>query len=106
MRRRDKDPDKELNAHLIRKFGITLADFQALVDKQGGVCAICGKPPTIALGQRRQGRAVRPRLVVDHDHVSGAVRGLLCTPCNRGIGLLGDDPRRLRAAFTYLEGQP
>jgi hypothetical protein len=104
MQRRDKDPDKELNRHLVRKFGITLEDFRALVAKQGGVCAICGEPPTIVLGRRVQGRLATPRLVVDHDHATGVVRGLLCVPCNRGIGLLKDDPKRLRSAFEYLEG--
>jgi hypothetical protein len=105
MRHRDKNPDMQLNAHLLRAFGITLEEYNALLGAQGGVCAICGNPPALALGlrSRRQGRAVRPRLVVDHDHDTGAVRGLLCTPCNRGIGLLNDDPKRVRAALDYLE---
>lgn len=104
MEYRDRDPDVQLNAHLMRKFGITLAEYNALLEKQGGVCAICGEPPTLALGlqSRRQGRVVRPRLVVDHCHETGQVRGLLCTPCNRGIGFLGDDPARVRAALSYL----
>lgn len=105
MRRRDQNPDVALNAHLKRKFGITLADYTALLIAQGGVCAICGQPPTVALGipSRRQGRAVRPRLVVDHNHETGAVRGLLCSPCNRGIGFLGDTSAGVRAALAYLE---
>lgn len=105
MRYRDKKPDTQLNAHLLRAFGITLAEYDHLLDAQNGVCAICGNPPALALGlrSRRQGRAVRPRLVVDHDHETNEVRGLLCTPCNRGIGFLGDDPKRVRAALDYLE---
>lgn len=105
MRRRDQNPDIELNAHLKRKFGITLADYKAMLVAQGGVCAICGEPPTIALGipTRRQGRAVRPRLVVDHNHETGEIRGLLCAPCNRGIGFLGDTGDGVRRALAYLE---
>ncbi len=105
MQYRDKNPDVQLNAHLLRVFGITLAEYNRLLDAQNGVCAICGNPPVIALGirSRRQGRAVRPRLVVDHNHETNEIRGLLCTPCNRGIGLLNDDPKRVRAALDYLE---
>lgn len=105
MQYRDRNPDVQLNAHLLRVFGITLAEYDRLLDAQNGVCVICGNPPALALGlrSRRQGRAVRPRLVVDHDHETGEVRGLLCTPCNRGIGFLNDDPKRVRAALDYLE---
>lgn len=105
MRQRDENPDVALNAHLKRKFGITLVEYKALLVAQGGVCAICGEPPAIALGipTRRQGRAVRPRLVVDHNHETGEVRGLLCTPCNRGIGFLGDTADAVRRALDYLE---
>lgn len=107
MRWRDQNIDKALNAHLVRKFGITLTEFEQLETAQGGVCAICKQPPTIQLGHasRRQGRAVRPRLVVDHDHDTGQIRGLLCAPCNRGIGLLQDSPAIVRAALDYLGGE-
>ena len=84
---------------LARKFGLSLADYEALLEAQGGLCAICRCPcPT------------GKRLAVDYDHETGAVRGLLCAACNRGIGMFSDDPDRLRAALTYLEtaqgGQP
>lgn len=106
MQRRDKNPDRDLDAHLRRTFGITLDQYNEMVEAQNGVCAICGEPPTIVMGvkSRRQGRAVRPRLVVDHCHETGKIRGLLCTPCNRGIGFLNDDPKRVLAALEYLEG--
>ena len=78
---------------LKRKFGITIADYDALLASQGDGCAICKSPcPT--------GR----RLAVDHDHATKAVRGLLCHSCNLGIGKLGDDPERLLAAAKYLLG--
>lgn len=105
MQYRDKNPDTILNAHLKRNFGITLDEFNAIAEEQGGVCAICGEPPRIVMGvrSRRQGRAVRPRLVVDHCHETGRVRGLLCTPCNRAIGYLRDNPDYARFAAEYLE---
>ncbi len=73
-------------------FGLTVEEYDGLVQAQGGVCGICKQPP--------QGRV----LVVDHDHETGAIRGLLCTACNVGIGNLGDSAERLRAALAWLEG--
>ena len=58
----------------------------------GGVCAICG-------GVSTDGR----RLAVDHDHITKDVRGLLCQPCNVGLGVFGDSPEVLRLAADYLE---
>jgi hypothetical protein len=78
-------------ARLRKDYGITLAHFFRLLDAQSGLCAICGATSP--------GRA----LDVDHDHGTGIVRGLLCVPCNRGIGIFSDDPGRLRAAAGYLE---
>lgn len=105
MRRRDANPDLALNSHLKRKYGITLEEYRELVVQQEGLCAICGEPPLIPMGlkSRRQGRMIHVRLVVDHDHATGRVRGLLCGPCNRGIGFLRDDPATVAAALRYLE---
>lgn len=58
---------------------------------QNGLCAICGGPP----GKRS--------LNVDHDHVSGNVRDLLCATCNVGIGVMRDNPDLLRKAADYIE---
>lgn len=76
-------------------YGLTPDDYNALLDRQGGVCAICG----IAA---RRAHARDMRLTVDHDHDTSHVRGLLCHRCNRAIGLLGDDPVLLRRAISYL----
>jgi len=65
---------------------IDKAMLEGLVEKQEGKCAICG----------------RPWEVVDHDHATGIVRGLLCQRCNKGIGALGDTSERLSAALDYL----
>jgi Recombination endonuclease VII len=101
----DKNYEKAWDTRLRRNFGITLDQYRAILAGQGGVCAICGEPPSI-IGyrpSRRQGRPCRPMLVVDHDHETGKVRGLLCIPCNRGIGFLKDDAATVRAALKYLE---
>lgn len=60
---------------------------------QGGACAICQTPPEDPRGYRMH---------VDHCHSTGQVRGILCGPCNRGIGNLDDDPERCIAAAEYL----
>ena len=80
------------NNRLKRKFGIDSAQYDAILRKQMGVCALCRKKCT-------SGKA----LAVDHDHNTGAVRGLLCYSCNTGLGKLGDSLESLRAAVAYLE---
>jgi hypothetical protein len=75
-----------------------VAEYNALLREQGGVCAVCGKDEPNAHG--RTGKQFR--LAVDHCHQTGAVRGLLCQKCNRAIGLLGDDPALMRKAISYL----
>ena len=61
-----------------------------MLTEQGGACGICGEAPTI--------RALH----VDHDHETGQVRGLLCQPCNHGLGNFKDDLNRLAGAMRYL----
>jgi CRISPR/Cas system-associated protein Cas10 (large subunit of type III CRISPR-Cas system) len=74
-----------------RTFGLSADDVDAMLEAQGGGCAICGtKPERLA------------SLHVDHCHGSGRIRGLLCLNCNQGIGKLGEDPERLRRAAEYL----
>lgn len=73
------------------RYGLKDGEYERLLEEQGGVCAICGKPPR------------KERLAVDHDHVTKRVRGLLHRRCNAAIGMLHDDPRLLRAALAYLE---
>lgn len=80
----------KLNARLKHLYGITLEQYNKMVVSQNGLCAICDKPP------------VDERLVVDHCHNTGKVRGLLCRLCNSGIGKLGDDVERLKRAVAYL----
>lgn len=99
-----RNADRYYEKHLLRKFGITLSEYEALAELQGGVCAICGELPTGQRNRRRgEQRVFRARLVVDHDHSTGEVRGLLCNNCNAGIGVLNDDPALIRRALNYLE---
>ena len=79
-----------------RKCGITVEDYTRMFAEQDGRCAICGKPET----KTRGGVAVR--LSIDHDHVTGKARGLLCNNCNVMIGYANDDIVKLRAAVVYL----
>lgn len=88
-----KNPTGERERHLIRKYGVTLTDYQEMYHSQSGCCAICRK---------QQERAFD----VDHNHATGEVRGLLCTNCNRMFGHAGDSASNLRAAAYYLESFP
>lgn len=96
---RKKNPDKYKNYELKKDFGITLAEYNSMYEKQGGLCAICGKPEVIV--DKRTGKA--RRMAVDHHHKSGTVRKLLCTRCNQGIGNLKEDPEILKRALEYLK---
>lgn len=75
------------------RYGITPADYDALLADQGGACACCGSTTN------RNGK----RLFVDHDHETGAIRGILCLNCNRGLAALGDTIVGVRRALAYLE---
>lgn len=73
-----------------------MEQYDEMLKAQDNVCAICGSEETYV----RYG--VVGKLAIDHDHETGQVRGLLCSRCNSGIGLLGDDPERAQAAVDYL----
>lgn len=76
--------------YLRRKYNLTVEEYKALLAKQGNCCAICKK------GSKRG-------LHIDHDHLTGEVRALLCSPCNSGLGMFKDDIRLLAQAIVYLE---
>ena len=80
-----------------RKFGLTPAEYQTLFERQSGVCAVCKQPET------RIVRGTLCHLSVDHDHTTGAVRGLLCDQCNRGLGYFRDNTEALENAIVYLQ---
>lgn len=74
------------------------AKRRAMVDRD--VCDICGARETVTRG----GVVRLPNL--DHDHATGAWRGVLCSRCNTGLGMFQDNPAILRAAAAYLEDPP
>ena len=74
--------------HLVRRYGISAAEVAAMVEAQGGLCAICREAPAVH---------------VDHDHVFGTVRGVLCFNCNGGLGQFRDRTDVMRQAIDYLE---
>lgn len=78
------------DANIRRRYGITPEEYDALEAAQAGRCGICGA-------------ATEQRLAVDHDHTTGAIRGLLCARCNVGLGHFGDDPAVLLAAAAYIQ---
>lgn len=96
--RNNYDPEKNKDSCLRRNYGITSEDYKRMFALQGGLCAICYKPST-TLG--RHGKI--ENLAVDHCHATGKVRGLLCSKCNRGLGLFNDDIPRIESAIAYIK---
>lgn len=94
-----RSPHVVRRAHLKAYYGVTLEWYDQKFREQGGLCAVCRQPETMEIK-----KGVGPiMLAVDHHHGTKKPRGLLCHMCNRGIGMLGDDPASLRAAAAYLE---
>ena len=82
--------------NLSYQYKLTPEDYEDLLCECDAKCMICGC--SAKEHKARTGRF----LVVDHDHMTGKIRGLLCATCNRGIGLLQDNPSLLTKAATYL----
>lgn len=80
---------------LLKTYGLTKGQYFRLAAQQGGVCAICKRPPVTD--------RYHDRLRVDHCHETNKIRGLLCQSCNVGLGHLGDTSERVWAALAYLE---
>jgi hypothetical protein len=76
---------------------MTPAEYDALLEQQGGVCAICWH------GETARNQYKRLPLAVDHDHENGKIRGLLCMRCNRSLGMLREDPEVLAQMLDYLD---
>lgn len=79
-------------SHLKRKYGMTIEEYDAMLEGQGGGCFICGRPPRPDIS-----------LHVDHDHSTGKVRGILCFCCNNALADFREDPALMAKAAAYLE---
>lgn len=91
---RSKTKDYYNELAIKQNYGIEYADYLAMMEAQENKCAICGESP------RNDGR--KKRLNIDHCHTTGAVRGLLCNACNRGLGFFRDNRDTLQNAINYL----
>lgn len=88
------DPEKARNSELWRRYKIHSADYERMLVDQQGKCKICGTSEFHGPGKRPH---------IDHDHTTGAVRGLLCVRCNVLIGMARENPEVFRKALQYLE---
>lgn len=88
----------QTDRYLTRNYGITFDTYSAMHATQGGLCALCGGEGFCTAEHHQL------RLVVDHCHATGRVRGLLCHNCNRALGLLKDNVQTINKAIAYLEG--
>lgn len=94
----DPEARKAINLkYALVRYGITPEDLVEMLAAQEGLCAICGNSAD------PNGTGAAGRLHVDHDHVTGKVRSLLCNHCNRAIGGFRDDPALMRAGAEYVE---
>jgi hypothetical protein len=94
-------PEKGRDKNLRHAYGITLQEYNEMLEEQDHKCATCG---TTEPGGRKSGRGGGTNVfVVDHCHDTGKVRGLLCHSCNRAMGLLGDNVSVIESMIKYLE---
>lgn len=98
-----ENPEKIKRTHrksdLKKQYGLTMEDVEIMLKNQNCKCAICGKELFLQGASEDKTKIAH----VDHNHETGKVRGLLCNDCNRGIGLLKDNPLFLANALKYLE---
>lgn len=90
-----KDSIVKRKSFLKTKYGITIEEYQIMLESQQNKCAIC----------ERHGSTLQKTLCVDHNHVTGKIRGLVCSPCNRTLGFLKIDTtdRFARNLMKYVE---
>jgi hypothetical protein len=82
-----------LRRNLKSLYGLSIEQYDQLIKDQDGKCRIC----------LRHVSNFRQRLNVDHDHITGKIRGLLCGPCNAALGIFQDNVENLKRAIAYLE---
>ena len=87
---------------IFKEFGITVDEYNCMHDAQKGRCKLCGQPES-SPGNSLWGNTGPRRLAVDHNHITNVIRGLLCSNCNRALGLFRDNCQLLRRAVIYIE---
>lgn len=80
------------NSHLKKSYGITIEDYDKILEAQGGTCAIC------------DGGTTKRHFAVDHNHKTGQIRGLLCARCNMGLAKFMDKIINVQRALAHLRG--
>ena len=89
---REKRHKLSVRKHTLKRFGLTLDDYDTILRVQKGVCAICKRSPLMNARS----------LAIDHNHETNEVRGLLCVTCNRGLGNFKNSPELCFEAARYL----
>jgi hypothetical protein len=92
-------PRNRKRAKLRHRYGLELEEYNAMLKEQNNRCAICSKRET----QIHRATEKVTQLSVDHDHKTGAIRGLLCSRCNKGLGHFNDEPELVATALEYLQ---
>jgi hypothetical protein len=75
------------------RYGLKHGEYNVLFEAQNGVCSVCKKV---------QDSKKTKRLFIDHNHITGKVRGLICNKCNVALGMVGDSVERLEMLISYL----
>ena len=96
-RAKKENRDIVRNRNLQINFGISIDDYDKLLEKQNGICAICGK-----VESRKNMYGIK-RLAVDHNHNTGKIRGLLCSCCNQGLGMFYVDDKGVELLLNAIE---
>ena len=91
----DKIREKRNQYYLLNRYKLTQEEYDLMHQKQNGLCAICGNPPS--------GKPPHHKLHVDHNHLTDEVRELLCGKCNAGVGVFLESIDYLKLAIKYLE---
>ena len=97
-RAKNKGVKDSYRASNLKKFGLSVEEYESMSESQGHRCRICNEPETDV----HHSTGSSQRLAVDHCHNTGQVRGLLCAKCNKGLGLFNDNQQLLLSAVKYL----
>lgn len=95
----NQSPERLKHLYLTNTYGLSYTEFLNILEEQNNTCKICGKPIDADIEARL---LKSDSAVVDHCHISGKVRGILCNECNRGLGYFHDNKQALLRAAAYL----